>query len=79
MSTELVNLLYTIGKVVLLLAILKALVMMWFLIIRSADLRKAFAAMQSGLDASRSGIILGAPKPPKFLGFINNITSLFRE
>ena len=78
MSTELVNLAYLIGKIILLLAILKVLVFMWFLIIRSGDLRKIFAEMQESCDNARSGIILGAPKPPKFISFINNIMSMVK-
>jgi|GEM_PF-2864411 len=75
MSTELVNIAYIIGKIVLLLAILKALVVIWFLIIRSGDLRRAFAEMEASFNDMRTNIILGAPKPPKFLSFINNIMS----
>ena len=51
---------------------------MWFLIIRSGDLRKIFAEMQESCDNARSGIILGAPKPPKFISFINNIMSMVK-
>ncbi len=75
MSTELVNIAYIVAKVLLIIVALKTIVIMWFLIIRSGDLRKAFAEMQEGCDSARRSIILGAPKPPKFLSFINNIVS----
>ncbi len=79
MSTELVNTLYIAGKIVLIIAVLKAIVYMWILIIRSGDLRKAFTEMQTSLDETRSSIILAAPKPPKFLSFINNIVSVLKQ
>ncbi len=79
MSTELVNTLYIAGKIVLIIGALKAIVYMWILIIRSGDLHKAFTEMQVSLDEARSSIILGAPKPPKFLSFINNIMAILQR
>jgi hypothetical protein len=78
MSTELVNNFYIAGKIVLILGALKGIVYMWILIIRSFDLRKAFAEMQESCDSARRSIILGAPKPPKFLSLINNIVAIVK-
>ncbi len=78
MSTELVNNFYIAGKIVLILGALKGIVYMWILIVRSADLRKAFAEMQEACDGARSSIILGAPKPPKILSLINNIVAIVK-